>query len=82
MDKSRATLPMLLTVEDTAGLLRTTRRAVYAMVERRQLPGVIRLRRRVLVRSDDLLAWLDQHRDPRACATLRVPEVTCRRPEE
>lgn len=40
-------LPTLPTVDDTADLLRTTRRAVYAMVERRQLPGVIRLRRRV-----------------------------------
>ena len=82
MDKRRESLPMLLTVDDAAGLLRTTRRAVYAMVERRQLPGVIRLRRRVLVRSDDLLDWLDQHRAPHACATLRVPEVACRRPEE
>ena len=82
MDKTPLTLPMLLTVDDAAGLLRTTRRAVYAMVERRQLPGVVRLRRRVLVRSDDLLAWLDQQRPPHACATLRVPEVACRRPEE
>ena len=60
MDKSRVALPMLLTVDDAADLLRTTRRAVYAMVERRQLPGVIRLRRRVLFRSDDLLDWLDR----------------------
>lgn len=82
MDKTPSTLPMLLTVDDAAGLLRTTRRAVYAMVERRQLPGVVRLRRRVLVRSDDLLAWLDQQRVPQACVTLRVPEVACRRPEE
>lgn len=58
------TLPMLLTVEDTADMLRTTRRAVYAMVERRQLPGVIRLRRRVLFRADVLLDWLDQKRAP------------------
>ena len=43
---------------------RTTRRAVYAMVERRQLPGVVRLRRRVLFRSDVLLDWLDQKRAP------------------
>ena len=40
MDKTRASLPMLLTVDDAAGLLRTTRRAVYAMVERRQLPAL------------------------------------------
>jgi hypothetical protein len=34
------------------------------MVERRQLPGVVRLRRRVLFRADDLLDWLDQKRAP------------------
>jgi excisionase family DNA binding protein len=32
-------LPILLTIDETAGLLRTTRRAIYAMVERRQLPA-------------------------------------------
>ncbi len=53
-------VPMLLTVDDVADLLRTTRRAVYAMVERRQLPGIVRIGRRVLVRADELLHWLDQ----------------------
>ncbi len=61
---SRVTLPLLLTVDEAADLLRTTRRAVYAMIERRQLPGVIRLRRRVLLRTDELLDWLDQRRAP------------------
>jgi excisionase family DNA binding protein len=59
-DKDRAALPILLTVDEAADLLRTTRRAIYAMIERRQLPGVIRVRRRVLLRADDLLDWLDQ----------------------
>ena len=36
-------VPTLLTVDDVADLLRTTRRAVYAMVERRQLPGIVRI---------------------------------------
>jgi excisionase family DNA binding protein len=55
---------MLLTVDDAANLLRTTRRAIYAMLERRHLPGVIRIRRRVLIRSAELLEWLDQKRAP------------------
>jgi len=58
------TLPILLTVDEAATLLRTTRRAVYTMIERRYLPGVIRIRRRVLFRADDLLHWLDQKRAP------------------
>ncbi len=55
-----SSLPTLLTVDETASLLRTSRKAVYAMVERRQVPGVVRIRRRVLFRAADLLHWLDQ----------------------
>jgi len=60
----RGTLPVLLTVDEAAELLRTTRRAIYAMIERRQLPGVVRVRRRVLLRADDLLDWLNQKSAP------------------
>jgi len=63
--RSEATpVPVLLTVDEAADLLRTTRRAVYAMIARRQLPGVIHIRRRVLLRAADLLHWLDQKRAP------------------
>jgi excisionase family DNA binding protein len=62
--RRRDSFPVLLTVDEAATLLRTTRRAIYTMIERRQLPGVIRIRRRVLFRADDLLHWLDQKRAP------------------
>ena len=39
-------LPILLTIDEAADLLRTSRRAIYAMIARRQLPGVVRIRRR------------------------------------
>jgi excisionase family DNA binding protein len=57
-------LPLLLTVNETATLLRTTRKAVYVMIERGLLPGVTRIGRRVLVRSTDLLDFLDHNRAP------------------
>jgi excisionase family DNA binding protein len=57
-------LPRLLTTADVAALLRTSRKAIYALVERGQLPGIIRLGRRVLVREDALLDWLRQKSQP------------------
>jgi excisionase family DNA binding protein len=55
-------LPLLLTADEAAALLRTTRKAIYVMAGRRQLPGVTHIGRRVLVRREDLLHWLDQNR--------------------
>ena len=57
-------LPWLLTIDDVATLLRTTRKAIYAMVERGLLPGITRVGRRVLVRRDDLLEWLSHKSAP------------------
>jgi excisionase family DNA binding protein len=54
--------PLLLTVDETASFLRTTRKAVYALIERGQLAGVVRLGRRVLVRRDQLLSSLTEKR--------------------
>ncbi len=57
-------IPVLLTTEEAASLLRTTRKAIYAMVDRGQIPGITRIGRRVLIRNTDLLDWLDQKRAP------------------
>ena len=56
--------PNLLTPVEVANVLRTTKKAIYAMVERAQLPGVVRIGRRVLVREDALLDWLRQKSTP------------------
>ena len=57
-------LATLLRPEEVADLLRTSRKAIYAMVERSQLPGVVRIGRRVLIREDVLLHWLGQKSTP------------------
>ncbi len=54
--------PPLLTVEEAADLLRTSRKAVYALIERAQLAGVTRLGRRVLIRRAELLQFLAEER--------------------
>jgi excisionase family DNA binding protein len=56
--------PVLLTVSEVAGVLRTSAKAIYSMIERDQLPGVTRVGRRVLVRRDVLVNWLGQKCTP------------------
>jgi excisionase family DNA binding protein len=56
--------PTLLTPNEVATILRTSRKAVYSMIERRQLPGVVRIGRRVLLREADLVEWLRQKTAP------------------
>lgn len=48
--------PELLTVEEVAELLRTTKKAVYLQAERKQLPGVVKLGRRLLFKRDEVRA--------------------------
>jgi excisionase family DNA binding protein len=57
-------LPTLLTAADVAAALRLTTTAVYAMIERGQLPGVVRIGRRVRIREADLLQWLREKSTP------------------
>jgi excisionase family DNA binding protein len=52
---SREDLPLLLPVETAAEVLHTSPKAIYAMAERGQLPGAVRVGRRLLIRRDELL---------------------------
>ena len=54
----------LLTVDEVAAWLHTSRPAIYKMVERGQLPGVWRLGRKVYFHRASLLDWLDQNPAP------------------
>jgi excisionase family DNA binding protein len=53
-------LPRLLLPGEVAELLRTSRKAVYGLAERGALPGVVRVGRRLLVRQDLLLKWIEE----------------------
>jgi excisionase family DNA binding protein len=55
------TLPTLLTVAEVATSLRTSKVAVYAQIERGQMPGVVRIGRRVLVRQSEMVDWLHRN---------------------
>jgi excisionase family DNA binding protein len=55
---------MFLTADEVADLLRTSRKAIYALAERGQLPGIRRIGRRLLVRREELLRWLDHNCAP------------------
>lgn len=57
-------MPLLLTVAETAAILRTTPKAVYCMIQRGLMPGVTRVGRRILVRRAQLLDWLDHKSAP------------------
>lgn len=60
--------PAYLTPAEVAELLRTTRTAIYTMVQRGQLPGVTRIGRRILVRRVEVVRWLDSaRRNDEAC---------------
>ncbi len=52
-------LNIYLTVDEAAAVLRTTRKAIYALIERGLIPGVRRVGRRILVRQNELIEWIE-----------------------
>ena len=57
-------LPQFLTPDEVADLLRISKRAVYSMAHRGQLPGVSTFGRRLRFRRDAMLTWLKKSRAP------------------
>jgi excisionase family DNA binding protein len=62
--RESSSLPDLMTIPEVASALRTTRKSVYALVERGLLPGVVRLGRRLLIDRSVLVEWLEEKRAP------------------
>jgi excisionase family DNA binding protein len=58
-DPSREDGPVYLDADEAAALLRTSRKAIYTLAERNQLPGARKFRRRLLVRRDVLLRAIE-----------------------
>lgn len=54
--------PELMTADDVAAWLRTTRRAIYLMLQRGQLPSPLHVGRRVLWERDVLGTWISEKR--------------------
>lgn len=55
----------LLTPDEVAAVLRTSRKSVYSMIERGQIPGIVRLGRKILIRRDRLTRWLSDREGTR-----------------
>ena len=53
-------LPVFLKPDEAADLLRTTRKAIYVMIERKRLPGARKFGKRILIRSAELVEFIDQ----------------------
>lgn len=52
-------LPLVLTVDETADLLRVNRKTIYEMVSRDELPGAVRTGRKIRISSRAVLDWLN-----------------------
>ena len=57
-------LPTLLTPAEVAGILRTSKKAIYVMAQRGQLAGVVRVGRRLLFDQSRLVRFLAERSEP------------------
>lgn len=59
-----AELPDLLTPDEVAAWLKTSRKAIYAKAERGTIPGATHVGSRLYFFRSDLLRWAEQGRVP------------------
>jgi excisionase family DNA binding protein len=59
--KTEVTQPLLITIEETMGMLRIGRTKLHNLIKKEGLP-VHRIGRRVLIDPDELKPWLAQRR--------------------
>ena len=59
-----ATLPLALTVDEAARLLRVNRKTLYDAVRDGRVPGVVRMGRTIRIGRDALLDWLKGNSSP------------------
>jgi excisionase family DNA binding protein len=61
-------LPVVLTVDEVAAIMRVDRKTIYGVIARGEMPGVRRLGRSVRLHRDTVLRWLadGQGRAPRS----------------
>lgn len=52
--------PEVMTVDETADLLRVNRKTIYDLIARGELPGVRRVGRSIRISRDAVLDWLGQ----------------------
>ena len=57
---SLVSLLPVMTIDELAELLRINRKTAYAMVQRREIPGVRRVGRTLRVHRDTVMKWLSE----------------------
>lgn len=57
-------MPRLMTVPELAALLRVTEAAVRSMMQRREVPGIVRIRRRIRFDAAAIGRWIIENRVP------------------
>ena len=65
-------LPVVMTVDELASLLRVDRKTAYAAIQRREIPGVRHIGGVIRISRDAVLAWLGQGQG-RAARSRRSP---------